>query len=239
MKKCCRVQQMMVRLTAIMLVGVLASLLSTRPTHASLLDVTATVSNLAQIDITLNLSGNPNNVNGHYNPAFAGSIVPSSLDGTPLPFLYCVDVVHDLFIPRSGYSTEVNNIGEVHGAPVQNVAQVAWLLDRYADSVTGNTEKTAALQAAIWRVIYGDTQFTLNSSGTSSTIYGYYTAYTTGVGSAPTSIGNYTWLSPSSGSTLAQGLVTRVPEPGSTLLLAFALASLFGVGWWRRKRLPG
>jgi hypothetical protein len=74
---------MMVRLTAIMLVGVLASLLSTRPTHASILDVTATVSNLAQIDITLNLSGNPNNVNGHYNPAFAGSIVPSSLDGTP------------------------------------------------------------------------------------------------------------------------------------------------------------
>jgi hypothetical protein len=239
MKKSSRIRQTITRLTAILLVGVLASLLRTYPVHASTLDVTATISDLEKIDITLNISGNPNNVNGHYNPAFAGSIVPSSLDGTPLPFLYCVDVLHDIFIPRAGYSTDLNNLGKVHGTNVVNAGQVVWLLDQYADSAKGDSNKTAALQATIWEVIYGN-QFTLNYPTTSKTIYDSYTTYITGVSSAPTSVGNYTWLSPkgidpyTGKPALMQGLVTRVPEPGSTLLLAFALSGLFGVGWWRR-----
>jgi len=244
MTKSYRVRQIVARLTAMLLVGVLASLFSTHPAHASTLDVTATVYNLGQIDITLNMTDPKYNyVNGHYNPAFAGSIVPSSLDGTPLPFLYCVDVLHDIFIPQAGYSTDVNNLGKVHGTNVVNAGQVVWLLDQYADSAKGDSNKTAALQAAIWEVMYGN-QFTLNYTAATKTIYDYYTAYINGgsVGSSPTSIGNYTWLSPTGidpythTNTLMQGLVTRVPEPGSTLLLAFALSGLFGLGWWRRMR---
>jgi hypothetical protein len=235
MMKSWRIWQMVTRLTAILLVGVLASLLCTHPGHASILDVTATISDLGQIDITLSGFPAQSEVNGSYNPAFAGSIVPSYLDGTPLPFLYCVDVLHNLFIPQTGYSTDVNNQGIVHGAQVQHADQVAWLLDQYANSAT-DMDHTAALQASLWRVIY-EAKFTLNYQNISQTIYNYYTAYSTNIGSAPASVGNYTWLSPiDAHGVQMQGLVTRVPEPGSTLLLAFALSSLFGVSWWGRKR---
>ena len=145
MTKSCKVWQMVTQLTTILLVGVSASLFSTHPAQASTLDVTATVSNLGQIDITLNISGNPNNVNGHYNPAFAGSIVPSFLDGTSLPFLYCVDVLHDIYIPGTYYSTSVNINGIIHNSPINNASKVTGLLDLYANSATGNTNKTCLL----------------------------------------------------------------------------------------------
>lgn len=224
--KSCRVRQMVARLTAILLVGALASLLGTHPAHAtSTLNITATVNNLAQINITIG--------NQTYNPAYVGSIVPSYLDGTPLPFLYCVDVLHDIYIPGTYISTSVNTNGMIHNSQVNNADKVAGLLDQYANAATGNKDKTAALQVAIWEVIYPNQIHYLNGPVSVSNELNYIHSHGSGIGS----VGNYTWLSPvDAHSVRMQGLVTRVPEPGSTLLLAFALSGLFGVGWWRRKR---
>lgn len=227
MRKSWRVRYTGVQLTAALLVGVLASLLGIHPVYASTLNITATVSNVPIVNITTTQGSLPIQIiNGNIH---GGSIVPAFLDGTPLPFLYCVDMLHDIYIPGS-YSTSVTFDGKVHGQPVSNAGQVAWLLDQYASSASGDPNKTAALQAAIWEVMYGN-QFTLKGP---SAVLAQEQVYLQNVGTAP--VTNYAWLSPVSGTTLQQGLVTRVPEPSSTLLLALALSGLFGVGWWHFKR---
>jgi hypothetical protein len=235
MKKSCRVPYLIVQLTVALLVDALVSPLGIHPAHATTLKVTATTSTIPIIQIT---APDIHITNGS---VYAGSAVPAFLDGTALPFLYCVDILRDIYIPGT-YSTTFTFNGMVHGKAVVNMEQVAWLLDKYASAAASDSTKmqTAALQAAIWQVIYGD-QFTL--TGGPSTVLSQYntymnafhTALLTGGGTA--SVTNYAWLSPVSpvyGE--MQGLVTRVPELSSTLLLALALSGLFGVGWWHHKR---
>src|SRR5262245_32682662 len=215
MTKSCRIWQMVVRLTAILLVGALASLLGTHHAHAttSTLAITATVNDLGVIDITIpDATGTP----FHYGKAYAGSMVPSFLDGTALPFLYCVDVLNDIYIPTpnshstpTGYSTAVTFDGKVHGYDVTNATQVAWLLNRYASEVANDKIKSAALQAAIWGVMYGG-KFTLNNPQNTS-VYKLYTDYFSSAAGQSTPVENYAWLSPKDNSNghLMQGLVTR------------------------------
>src|SRR6266446_10545668 len=90
-----------------------------------------------------------------------GDITPASLDGMPLPFMYCVDASRDIFVPGT-YAATVTSNGTIHGTAVSHADQVAWLLGQYATDASGNATKTAALQAAIWEVMYGN-QFTLHS----------------------------------------------------------------------------
>lgn len=244
MTKSDRVWRMVTQLRVMLLVSVLASLLSTSPAHASsMLSITATVHDVGLINVHIDVTNSFGTLTYNGN-VYAGNIVPSYLDGIPLPFLYCVDVLHDVYVPTpnphstsTGYSTVVTFDGTVHGQPVNNAAQVAWLLDTYAFDPTISNDKTksAALQAAIWEVIYGPQQFTLLGDATVLALYNTY--YTSSIGHTA-SVENYAWLSPTDNLTHspAQGLVTHVPEPGSTLLLALALSCLSGVSWWRRKR---
>ncbi len=150
----------------------------------------------------------------------AGSIHLSYLDGVLLPYLYCVDIDRTIYVPGT-YDYTVTNSGIVHGAPVNNAEEVAYLLATYGSDAGNDPIKSAALQAAIWHVMYN---FDLGDDSRNDPLRDYYNIYITNVGQGDVS--QFTWISPVSGSTKYQGLVTRVPEPTLILLLGIGLAAV-------------
>jgi hypothetical protein len=157
-----------------------------------------------------------------------GSFDVSKVDGAPLSYLYCVDIGHDISVPGDYNNTDETMDGKIFGVAVNNADQVAWLLMTYASA---NPDE-AALQAAIWHVIYPN--FSINPAKVSATELADYNAYLTGVGSA--SVTDFLWFSPQiiGNRTEFQGVVGRLPlpEPASVLLLGLGL---IGLGSIRRK----
>ena len=183
--------------------------------------------------ITYQYAGTPYTVGG-------GSFDVSRLNGEDLPWVYCVDLLHDIS-PNGSYPyTEVRTDGFVNGAPVSNAGQVAWLLDTYASTAAGNDAMEAALQGLIWKAIYGGA---FEFIGTTDDQKHYFDLWRTADVPAG-NVGDYLWLSPEPGcysqaagapAGCVQGVVTYspVPEPGSTLLLLGA--GLVGLSAWRRR----
>ncbi len=169
-----------------------------------------------------------------------GSITPSSLivNGVTvnLPYLYCIGLYTDIGVP-STYTTTATQSGYVGIGttataltPVNNAAQIAWLLTNYAsqanaEAALGNFNYEVALQAAIWHEEYG---VSLDSSDTGA--YGIYSADILNVGTGD--IGNFDWLSPMSGGNYLQDQVTFVPEPSTLLLLG---AGMVGLAAFRKR----
>ncbi len=149
-----------------------------------------------------------------------GSISPSSLDGNNLPYLYCVDFGRTIYAPGEYNATAVTNNGTIFGSGVANAANVAFLLQEYADDQTVNS---AALQAAIWHVIFG---FSISETDNLPDMVTEYKKYVTDVGRGDVSL--FSWISPQRiGSTIQyQGQVTRVPEPSLVLLLGIGLGAV-------------
>lgn len=159
-----------------------------------------------------------------------GSFDVSTLNGTALPWMYCVDLDHYINLNTTYPNTLVRHDGVVNGAAVNNAANVAWLLDTYASQAAGNNTKEAALQGLIWKAIYGSS-FTFSSSNSSHAQYLAWLPTTFGSGD----VAKYSWLTPDSrcnpttGSNCKQGQVTyqAVPDSGATaMLLGAALAGL-------------
>ena len=161
-----------------------------------------------------------------------GSIDPSTLNGVALSYIYCVDVFKSVGVPGSYNDTEVNNSGFIYGNALNNAAQVAWLLGTYGTAGQGNTQ--AALQAAIWHVVFG-VNYELSATASYFNTYQYMlTALDGNTGN----VGDFLWITPgikdSNGDIVAyQGLVARVPEPGTLLLIGVGLLGLAG---FRKKK---
>lgn len=171
-----------------------------------------------------------------------GSIDPSSLNGTPLPYLYCVDIPDDVFVGQTYYGAVVTSNGDdnsngvfgVQGAQVFNAGEVAWLLDNHGVDGVG-TDAAVALQAAIWHVIYGITLDPAANNADYPTAYSLYTNDLAGLGVAPVS--DVLWISPDASGTVDQGLVSRVSEPSSVLLLGLLFTGVLGSLGLMKRRL--
>jgi len=176
----------------------------------------------------------------------AGPIGPSTLNGSALAFVYCVDLFDEVSVPGT-YNALVTSNGTVNGAAVNNAGEIAWLLDNYG-AAAGSTPGTPgssianeqqALQAAIWSVEYDTSTFRVTGDSSQS----YYSDYTTMMGSlstAPTS--DVYWFTPGGSTTgpYMQGLVggddSLVTEPASILLLGTMLLGVLHL--LKRKLAP-
>ena len=169
--------------------------------------------------------------NNHWDVG-GGSFDVSRLNGTDLPWAYCVDLYHYISLNTTYSNALVRHDGVVNGSAVNNAAKVAWLLDTYAAGAAGNAAKETGLQLLIWKTIYGSNFTALSSNSW----------YTTWSGTTPGTgdVSKYLWLTPDSrclndscnAPDCKQGLVTyqSVPDGGATaLLLGAALAGLAAV----------
>ena len=177
-------------------------------------------------------SGDPTVADTTYNVS-GGNIVPSTLDGHPLAYLYCIQYATDIYVAGTYGETAITRDGTVdNGKPVNHANQVAYLLTQYASQAV-TPDQQAGLQAAIWNEVspFG---ITLSPSTAASPIGAYYNQYLTNLKSASTD--QVLWLSPSQdGTTYFQALITPVPEP-STLYACLVSLVAGGATWGLRRR---
>ncbi|MFI5457356.1 MAG: PEP-CTERM sorting domain-containing protein [Isosphaerales bacterium] len=176
-----------------------------------------------------------------YKPGGAGSIDPSTLNGISLPWVYCTDIKDDIPVPATYNNTTVTFNGvqtttENGTAVTTNAGQVAWMLGQYANAAIGDDVKQEALQAAIWKAIYGN-KFSVDASN-SATLISDYNAIVAAAAGQSASLSSVSWLSPAvaGSSTIYQSLVTSVvPEPSSLSIAGLSILGFLGYGWRRRK----
>lgn len=194
------------------------------------------------INVTLGSSTN--------NPEQGGNIAGSQLNGNNLPWVFCVDLNHTVYVPGDYNNTTVTQNGMVNGSQVGGSTtvsdQIAYLLVNYASSAVSSYTGTVAsatqigvLQAAIWTLEYSGNIMINSVNGLSdSTTLGDVTTLVNAARAADTltltnDASQVSWLTLTpDGQT--QGLVTIVtPEPSS-----FAIAGLAGLGMllYARKR---
>ncbi len=196
--------------------------------------------------------------NTSYTNSGGGNITPSTLDGTPLVALYCVDIPHNINVPFTG-TAEVNTSGVIgndssndplnggltlanSSGLLTNAGNIAYLLATDGASAT-STDQQVGLQAAIWKEVYGS-NFTTTLTGDPLNDYSSYLSSVPAGGNA-SYISQVYWINPAGNGSGIQGLVGNIvpinpdfssPEPATLTLLGTALVAFGGFGLRRRRQ---
>jgi hypothetical protein len=149
---------------------------------------------------------------GNSGPVSGGDF-KGTLDGTTVAASYCIDIVDKLDMNSYSDASATSN-GVVYGAAVPNAGAIAWLIRNLGPAAT-TPEEQDGLQAAIWRIEYGnDFQFNGvdNNDGyldENIVVAPIYVADLAALGTQTAPISGAVWISPGANSdgSRAQGLV--------------------------------
>jgi hypothetical protein len=193
----------------------------------------------------VSISFGTNNYNGYagqLNFTFTGGAGTPS--GYPSSFTaYCVELENGLVSPMDVLLRSSSELTK-NGITPNSGNQVAWLYNTFASSVNTNL-KGAALQVAIWEVLYdssynlGSGYFKLNTvdAALTSQVNTYITALQSNYSAT-----NATWFQAVNPATsqdmIGPGSTNAIPEPGMMSLLAgsgFSSLMLFRCRYSRKK----
>lgn len=196
---------------------------------------------------SLSLDGNYNHTTidfkdstGTHSESGGGSI-GGALNGQPLSYLYCLEFNININVPGTYGDSVVSTTGQIHGVPLANRLEIAWLMLNVAPTIGNSLDKQAGLQALLWDLT--TTNFQLLSGGDVATYYTQYKNQLSGAVLSPLD-GRVLFLSPSTDGDVSnhnQGLVGvwAVPEPTTIATTVAGVLTLATFGLARRRRRDG
>jgi len=144
---------------------------------------------------------------------------------------FCADLFDDAKWTQYGTYTSTAaldaNPSISYGAGANAGSTAAYLVNSYGSGVHGNNLQAAALQLAIWQDLFGANSFTvLNTTANYSTLMGAIANFPLPGGSFSATAGYFDVVN---GATIGSGangqdqVVVGTPEPGTIILLTFAM----------------